>query len=126
MSSDLVPWLALGSFVISTASLLYTIFNGRAKKTDERFDKVEKQHKDDLNAANVKIGALAAENDLLKNRIAVVEGDLRHLPDKDVTHRLELGIADLRSEMRGLSEKVKPIGAMADRIQEAILEKVMS
>jgi hypothetical protein len=63
---------------------------------------------------------------MLENRVTVVERDIAHLPDKDVTHRLEIALGKMESELGKLSERVKPISAMADRMQEAMLEKVMS
>lgn len=113
MTGEFTPWLALGSVVISAASLLYTIFNGREKKMDARFT-----------TQDTKIGVLVAENDLIKGRVAAVESELKHLPDKDQTHRLEIKMGEMSAELGRLAERMKPIGAMADRIQEALIDKV--
>lgn len=121
--TEFAPWAAMA---LNSALSLYAIFNGRAKeaakKNDQRFAAIE----DQFNARDAKIGVIVAEASLLSGRVGVVEHDIQHLPDKDVTHRLELGLAAMQAEMRGLSEKIRPIGAMADRIQEAMIDKVMS
>ncbi|UGA45994.1 hypothetical protein HU230_0008130 [Bradyrhizobium quebecense] len=120
--SEIAPWVAMG---INSALSLYAIFNGRskeaAKKTDERFAAFDLE----LKSRDTKIAVLVADNSLLTGRIAAVEKDVEHLPDKDVTHRLELALKTMQAEMTGLNEKMKPISAMAGRIQEAMIDKVM-
>lgn len=102
--SDLPPWIAIA---LSFGALLRAHFGARSKEVDLR------------------IGVLTSKLDLVEDRVTIVENDLKHLPDKETTHRLELSIAEMRTEMRGLSEKMKPLGAIADRIQDAVMEKVM-
>ncbi|WP_316171074.1 DUF2730 family protein [Bradyrhizobium sp. SZCCHNRI1058] len=121
--NELAPWFAIA---ISFVSLAYSILNGRSKKIDDDIQQVKKGHKDDHDATTIRLAAMKAEFDQVKDRLTRVETEMAHLPDKDVTHRLEMALASMQTEMRGLNEKVKPIAAMADRIQEAMLEKVMS
>jgi hypothetical protein len=112
------------SLVIATASLAFSVYNARSKRfhlLEVRLGAVEL-------LANLKVGttellSLDARVDLLEDRATRLEGCFEHLPDKDVTHRLELSIQNLRSELSVLSERMKPIGAIADRVQEVMLEK---
>jgi hypothetical protein len=113
--SELNAWLPWIAVVISAASLLYTIFIGRKKDTEEKFK-----------AYDIRLGAVAGKLDVVEEKVTIVQNDLKHLPDKETTHRLELSIHEMRTEMRGLTERMKPIGAMAERMQDAILEKVMA
>jgi hypothetical protein len=113
--TDLNAWLPWIAVALSAASLAYTILSGRKKDTDEKFK-----------AHDIRIGALAGKIDIVEDKVTVVQNDLKHLPDKETTHRLELSISEMRTEMRGLTERMKPIGAMAERMQDAILEKVMA
>jgi hypothetical protein len=115
------PWLAVA---ISAATLAYTIFNGRSKKIDERFDAIEK--KLEAKAEADKFGVLVGQVSHNEHRLTIVENDLTHLPDQKTVGKLESMIAALDRNVGMLSERVKPIAAMADRIQEAIVEKVMS
>lgn len=119
--NEWAPWVG---FAISIATLLYTIFNGRSKKIDERFVAVET--KVDTKASKDHVSSLDGRLDIVEDKVTIIQNDLRHLPDKDVTHRLELVIGELRSEVGTLTERMKPISQMASRMQEAILEKVMS
>ncbi len=79
-----------------------------------------------LKDVNLRVTAVAAKVEIVEDRIAAVEGELKHLPDKDATHRLELALKEMQTEMGKLTERMKPIANMADRMQEAILEKVMT
>ncbi|MET4199108.1 MULTISPECIES: hypothetical protein [unclassified Bradyrhizobium] len=120
---DWAPWV---SIAIALAAFLYPILNGRAKKIDARLDSIEKTQKDDREAAIVRTSVVKAESDMVKDRVVKLEADMAHLPDKDVTHRLEMALAGMQTEVGKLTERMKPIAAMADRIQEAMVEKVMS
>lgn len=118
--NDWTPWVG---FAMSVATLLYTIFNGRSKKTEERFIAIEA--KVETKASKDHVGVLAGKLDVVEDKVTIVQNDFKHLPDKDVTHRLELVIGEMRSEMGQLTERMKPIAQMASRMQDAILEKVM-
>ncbi|UFZ05493.1 DUF2730 family protein [Bradyrhizobium ontarionense] len=121
--SELAPWVAVA---VSIGSLVYAILNGRTKKIDEEIAAINRGNKESYDSVAIRFAGVKAEVDQVKDRLTRVEADMAHLPDKDVTHRLEMALASMQTEMRGLNEKVKPIAAMADRIQEAMLEKVMS
>jgi len=96
------PWIAI---LISLLALTYTIQDKRSNRHDARF------------------GAMAEKIDHAEDRISRVEVELRHLPDHDTVNRLESTIEKLHGEVRVLAERVKPISAIADRVQEALLEK---
>ena len=57
-----------------------------------------------------------------ENRISSIESDLRHLPNKDSVHELKLAIAALDKQMAVVVERVGPIKAIAERMQEVLLE----
>ena len=118
----LLPWLAVA---LSAASLAYTIYTGRSKKFDERFEKLERSHEEYARSTDIRIGAIVGEASALKDRVIVIENDFTHLPDKEVTHRLERAILEMRGEVGKLSEQVKPIAHMASRMQDAMLEKMV-
>jgi hypothetical protein len=55
-------------------------------------------------------------------RIASLETDLRHMPDLKSMQRLEVGLTELRGEMRAMAEALKPVAKISDRLQEFLLE----
>jgi len=119
--STLAPW---GALVLSIASFWYSIASSRSKENDEKIASMSKWIESKASKDHVEV--LHEKLDLVENKVAVIENDLTHLPAKETTHRLELSISEMRTEMRGLTERMKPIAAMAERVQEAVLEKVMS
>lgn len=119
----LVPWLALA---VAVGNFGFMIFVFRSGRNETRIGEVEGKVNalGETKASKDHVAVLAAKVDVVEDKITRIETDLEHMPDRETTHRLELSIGDLKTEMRGLSEKVKPIGAIAERIQEAIIEKV--
>ncbi|MGD9769474.1 MAG: DUF2730 family protein [Pseudolabrys sp.] len=77
-----------------------------------------------IKADTATVATALARIDALEDRVTRTESDMRHMPDKDSTHRLEITISELRAEVGRLSERMQPIAAVANRIQEAMLEKV--
>lgn len=57
----------------------------------------------------------------LESGLSLVEHELRHMPDKETTHRLELAITALGGRLQALEERIKPIAAQAERLHDAWL-----
>ncbi len=104
-------WSALAPFAV----LAITLFSQR--RLAERSAIASKADAVDLKEQVEKL-------DQLENRVVAVEGDIRHLPDKDAAHRLELAMQGLNGKMETLTERMKPITAMAERIQDFAMEKL--
>ncbi|MDQ2084529.1 DUF2730 family protein [Xanthobacteraceae bacterium Astr-EGSB] len=119
---DLNP--AWASVAIALGALVYTIYSGRSKARADKVVELEKL----IMAKADKAFVLAIDDrvDKLEDRATKVEATVSHLPDKDFTHRLELSITQLRGEVSTLTESVKPVAAIAGRLQEAMLEKALS
>lgn len=107
--NQIAPWAAV---LLSAIALYMSIRNRRDDKETEKVGVVELQ-----------IGTVAGKLDLLEDRVIRVESELDHMPDKDVTHRLEVALKSVEAEMGKLSERMKPIAAMADRIQEVMVDR---
>lgn len=59
----------------------------------------------------------------LEERLAVVEAEMSHLPDKETAHRMELGLTRLEGRIDALGEKLKPFAAISDRLQDFLLDQ---
>jgi uncharacterized coiled-coil protein SlyX len=55
-------------------------------------------------------------------RLAKVETTVEHLPSADVVHDLKLAMADMKGQLAVIVERVGPIKAIAERLQENFLE----
>lgn len=107
----LAPWAA---FLLSAFALWRSGRKDRSEADEQKFKDLA-----------TRIGTVSGKVELVEDRIAAVEGELRHLPDKDATHRIELALSDMKAEMRGLSEGVKPLKAMVERVHEGLVEQAI-
>jgi uncharacterized coiled-coil protein SlyX len=57
-----------------------------------------------------------------ETKLARVSGELEHLPGKDLVHGLQLAMKEMQGQMDVIAERVKPIQAIASRMQEVLLE----
>jgi len=102
MLQDIAAWLAVA---VSVLTLAYTIYSARSK------------------AAAAKVHDLERRVDKVEDRATKIESGLAHLPDKEITHRLELSIMELKAEIGVLSERIKPVAAVSQRMQEFMMER---
>lgn len=70
-----------------------------------------------------KIVVLQKDQTEMQRRLQTVENELRHLPDKDVTHRLEMAIADLRNSVVKLEATGEQTARTAARVENFLLER---
>ncbi len=87
------------------------------------FSSGEKELKADI--AELELRAKAAEEKLAvhSERIQAIESDIKHLPDRETAHRLELNLEKLSSQVAQLNERMKPIAVTSDRMMELLLEQ---
>lgn len=105
----IVPWLSAAALLISIITAVNTFVNAGAK-------------------AN---GLKLADHEA---RLKTLEGEVKHLPNRDATHQLELGVKDLvaatktlearlSGRMDALDERLKPVAATSARLQEYLLRQ---
>ncbi|MBN9471681.1 MAG: DUF2730 family protein [Bosea sp.] len=70
-----------------------------------------------------RIKVLAEKVDAAEDRVAKLESEFRHLPDRRSVHGIELSLSDLKGELRAMGEQLKPVAAISDRLQEFLLEQ---
>lgn len=102
---DLTPYLALVLAVIAVLTQIKSVLSSGEKKLEERMVKAETK---------------LTEHD---RRVQTVESDMKHMPDRDTAHRLELNLEKLASQVATLNERVKPIAATNERMMELLLEQ---
>jgi len=116
--NDWAPWVAIA---LSAASMLYGLFNGRSKDIDRRFTETKKLV--DGKADKETVVVAVAKLDLLEDRATRIETNMDHLPDHTMVNKLEGMIGRLTGDVAVLSERIRPVAAIADRLQEKILEQ---
>lgn len=101
----LTPYLGLLISLFTAAALIKNNLTSGEKGLDERLKKVE--------------GKLI-EHD---RRIQTAQSDIEHLPDREITHRLEISLTEISGRLNTLDERLKPIAATSGRLQEYLLEQ---
>lgn len=56
-------------------------------------------------------------------RIQTLEQEIKHLPDRDSQHRIELQLAEFNGSFKALEEKLKPIAATSERLHDLLMEQ---
>lgn len=101
---DLAPYIGMVLGAIALLTQVKGILSSGEKKLEER-----------TKANELKL----IEHD---RRIQTVENEMKHLPDRDMAHRLELNLEKLSSQVATLNERVKPIAATNERMMELLME----
>ena len=65
----------------------------------------------------------AASRRGIADRLTAIEGELRHMPSADSYQRTEVALEALRGQMEVLSERLKPVSEISNRLQEFLLEE---
>lgn len=102
----------LGSFGLAALALVISVLGSSRKGWEERIKAVA-QATDDVEKRVAEI----------ESRAVRLERDIQHLPDKDLAHRMEMSIARLEGRLETMDERLKPVAAMAARMQEHLLER---
>ncbi|RRY17901.1 DUF2730 family protein [Brucella anthropi] len=76
----------------------------------------EKQLKDDVSSHTGKL----TDHD---RRIQTLENEIKHLPDRDSQHRMEIQLAEMNGRFAALEEKLRPIAATSERLHELLMEQ---
>lgn len=102
---ELTPYIALAISLITLATLVKNnLTSGEKQLAEDQIDH-EKKLID------------------LDRRVQSIESDMKHLPDRETAHRLELNLEKLSSEVAIMNERIKPIAATSDRMMELLLEQ---
>jgi len=119
MTFEFTTVAAIVGFLLGCVNLIAavrTMLSAGEKKLDERQGKSESK---------------LVEHD---RRIQAIEGDLKHLPDRNTTHRLELMMAEVVGRLNTMEkaqdgrfatmeEKLKPIQSVGERLEEVLMEQ---
>lgn len=56
-------------------------------------------------------------------RIQAVEGEMKHLPNRETAHKLELALAQMNGRLDTMTATLEPIRATTDRLNELLVEQ---
>jgi len=118
--SQLNPWLSLALSVLAVGGFFWqhlTSGGARAlKEMGELKARIAEENKASADAA-------VARFQMLESKVLTIEGELKHLPDRDATHRLEMAVEQLNGKIGMLDERLKPVDALGRRLQEFLVRQ---
>ncbi len=113
-----------GSLCVSLFTLAFYVWTYRSKAAADRVAALEKALVD--KASTGRMGALEDRVDKVEDRTTTIEGDIRHMPSASQAQRLEIALSEVRGDLAVLNERLGPIGAISERLQEFLLEEARS
>ena len=120
---QIIAWIVAANTAITLATSLYTFLTSRASKALAEIEKLAKSIGDDRERRKVADEAVVARFSLLEQRMLKAEAAIEHLPDQQAAHRLELAVEKLNGRIETLDERLKPVAAISERMQELLLEQ---
>jgi hypothetical protein len=103
--ADFQIWLSIASGLTSLGTLVYVFVTAGSRDNSVAIKKVDDRVLD------------------LEQRTARIETDIRHLPSKDGVQRMEVTLAEMNGKIAVLSERLQPVAAISERLQEFMLER---
>lgn len=114
MEEVLRSWVPLLVSIIALGTAGWNIITGPAAKLATVIDKMSKSFDDEVRVLDRRL-------DAAESNINTINTELRHLPDREATHRLEMAVQELNGRMGILDERLKPVAAISERMQELML-----
>lgn len=112
---DLKDYASLAATLLALGSLIVAWVTRGGKEAGEAVKVLDR-----------KVEALSADTrltiDRIDDRVSKLEFEVKHLPDKDTAHRLEMAVSRLEGQLHVMDERLKPVAAMATRMQEVMME----
>lgn len=83
----------------------------------------EKQLNDEVSELHDQSAAIDRKLIEHDRRIQSIESDMKHLPDRDSQHRLELALTEVNGRLSTMNETLKPIQATTERMNELMINR---
>jgi len=112
----MVVWVAALASLLSFGTSIWALLTSGARKNENKLaelqgkvDEVTKEH--------------SHRADQLERRMDRAETNLAQMPNLEMMHRLELSLTRMSGNIDKLDEKLKPVAAIAERMQEVMIEQ---
>jgi len=103
--APMIVWVIALSTLLSFATTVWNLVNSGAKQNGRR------------------IGELEHLFEALGREVARLGDKVGQMPDQGMMHRLELSLARMEGHIDRLDERLKPVAAIAERMQEVLIEQ---
>lgn len=114
--APLMQWLGVFMAFLAFGTSVWSIFSAPSRKLAERQDATDKKVADQLVALSHAVAVNEAGLTRLRDRVD-------SMPNADMMHRLELSFARMEGHIDRLDERMKPVAAIAERMQDLLIEQ---
>ncbi|CAN0654323.1 DUF2730 family protein [Nitratireductor aquimarinus] len=104
----IVPWLSAAALIISLGTSVSTLLTSGAKQNAKKIADLDESSKG------------------LESRVQELETEMRHMPDKDAVHRLELTLKDMSAEIMKIGTSADQSARTTARVEAYLLEQKKS
>jgi translation elongation factor P/translation initiation factor 5A len=94
----LMPWMSFAALAISLGTTITTFFTSGAK----------------INAAKL------ADHE---HRLSTLENDMKHMPDKDSVHKLQLDLTEMKGHLGVMAKSTEATERTTRRLEEYIVNR---
>jgi uncharacterized coiled-coil protein SlyX len=101
----IVLWVAALSTLVSFGTVIWNIFSGPSKRNHTKLTDIE-----------TRMAAQETEIQRLRDKVEA-------MPNTSIIHRLELALARMEGHIDRLDERLKPVTAIAERMQDLLIEQ---
>jgi hypothetical protein len=120
---EIAMWIGIAVGIFNLVALVKNFFSSGEKQLNDKITKLEAETE-------------ANERKLIEHdrRIQALESEVKHMPDRETTHRIEMTMttimgrldsqdAVLAGRFEALDERLKPIQAIGERLQDVLVEQ---
>lgn len=110
----LVPWLSAAALILSLGTTVFTLMSTPARKTAGDLDSYKKANNEAVKQTF---------DTLLKHesRLQSLELEIKHLPDVEAVHRLELAMRDMQTQIAGMAASAQATERTARRVEDFLI-----
>lgn len=114
--AELQGWVTLIGTMLALGLSAWNFIQAPSKKNGEKIATLER----DLMR---KIDALDDQLDEAGGKISTLETVVKQMPDREMVHRLEVGMERLSGRLETLNGKLEPVEHLGRRLQEILLQQ---
>ena len=103
--NQLATWLSVAALLISAAGTIYAWLTSGSRANAEQLKN------------------LFERMAMTERRIERLRGDVDHMPDKDMVQRMEVTMTEVRGQISVLNERLMPLAAISERLQDFLIEQ---
>ena len=121
-----LAWIVAANTIVTFATTAYNLLSSRATKAlanieaiEGKLDEYTEKHQREQKVMD---GVVLGRFSLVEERLLKMEAEMRHLPDRQQTHAIQLDLTKLVGRIDTLDERLRPIQATSERLQDFLLE----